>query len=121
MATEEDDERALLWRSLPSGFLAFAGGLLALSVSHRLQLRPAWVGAVPITGQTLAVCTNALLLQPSTAVAAVSAYIFAGLVGAIFPGGFFGTTVANAIGPPLSKNGIGYIFGMLPGASCARR
>ena len=60
-------------------------------------------------------CINALMLQPSTSVTAVSAYIFAGLIGGIFPAGFLGTTAANWIGPPLTKKGVGYIFGMLPG------
>ena len=85
-------------------------GLGLLMVSHHLYVRPpGWFGAVPITGQTLVICINALLLSQATSTLLLTLYILLGMLPA--PG-----TKTCTLGPNFTRTSTGYIAGFIPGA-----
>ena len=94
--------------------LVGALGLLQLVLSHHLSWRPpGWLGAAPITAQTLAVCVNALVLERSSATAALGLYLGAGLLA---------TRVQALVpfGPKFSRATTGFVVGFVLGSWVVR-
>ena len=90
--------------------LVGALGLLQLVLSHHLSWRPpGWLGAAPITAQTFAVCVNALVLERSSAAAALGLYLGAGLLATRVP-------ALAPFGPKFSRATTGFVVGFVPAA-----
>ena len=92
---------------LKAGGSALALALALLTLSHKVSLRP-YHGAVPITGQTLAICVNGLCFRPAISTAALCLYIALGISR---------TPALAALGPGLSDKSAGYVLGFLPCAA----
>ena len=90
---------------LEAGGTALALALGLLTLSHKLSVQPQALGAVRITGQTLALCVNGFCFRPAISAAALCLYIALGI--SRMP------TLA-ALGPELSDKTAGYVFGFLP-------
>ena len=94
--------------------LVGALGLLQLVLSHHLSWRPpGWLGAAPITAQTFAVCVNALVLERSSAAAALGLYLGAGLLATRVP-------ALAPFGPKFSRATTGFVVGFVPGSWVVR-
>ena len=93
---------------------------LLLTASHHVAWRPPnWLGAVPITAQTLAVCVNAVCAAPSASLGSLSCYLGLGAVAALAPVRV--AAVVAPFGPTFSKGTIGFVLGFVPGSLVTTR
>ena len=90
-----------------------------LAASHHVSFRPPnWLGAAPITAQTLALSINAISMDGQNAAVALAVYLAAGAVAALAPAQV--AALAAPFGPTFSKGTMGFIVGFVPGSLITR-
>lgn len=106
----EANIKAICVLSKPVSFSALALAVLLLAHSHRISLPVSGAGVVPITAQTLVLCINALLFDPTVSLSACGIYIMIGMISACLQSHAVVMQLAP-FGPRISTASGGYVFG----------
>ena len=105
--------KAVCVLSKPLSFSALTLATTLLAYSHRMSFPAPGAGSVPITAQTLILCTNALLFDPTVSLCACGVYLCIGTMVVCLPP-HAATRQLAPFGPTISSASGGYVFGFLP-------